>query len=216
MADWGPVFIAVVLFILLTPGLLIQLPGNNRVVEFGTFQTSGASIMIHAIIYFALVSIFLVAIGVHMYVGTFTLMPNWLIIDCNTVNSALASLEREKERGAYQLYFSHRGANLNYTLNLSRLPHYTTTTSRAFPTVRERKKREKVRERMGDWAPVVFGLVLFVLLSPGLLFTLPGNDKRVEFGTFATSGRAVFVHTLLFFGLYSLFVVALDIHFYTG
>ncbi|CAA6667864.1 unnamed protein product [Spirodela intermedia] len=70
MADWGPVFIAVVLFILLTPGLLIQLPGKSKFVEFGNFQTSGLSIMIHAIIYFALIAIFLLAIGVHMYVGT--------------------------------------------------------------------------------------------------------------------------------------------------
>lgn len=35
MADWGPVVIAVVLFVLLSPGLLFQVPGRNRVVEFG-------------------------------------------------------------------------------------------------------------------------------------------------------------------------------------
>ncbi|KAF5725441.1 hypothetical protein HS088_TW23G00163 [Tripterygium wilfordii] len=40
MSDWGPVFVAVMLFILLTPGLLIQIPGRNRKVEFGNFQTS--------------------------------------------------------------------------------------------------------------------------------------------------------------------------------
>ncbi|KAG6656655.1 hypothetical protein CIPAW_04G037500 [Carya illinoinensis] len=40
MADWGPVVIAVVLFVLLTPGLLFQLPGNSRVVEFANMQTS--------------------------------------------------------------------------------------------------------------------------------------------------------------------------------
>ncbi|KAJ0660672.1 hypothetical protein HanOQP8_Chr14g0540381 [Helianthus annuus] len=38
MADWGPVFVAVMLFILLTPGLLIQIPGHTKVVEFGNFQ----------------------------------------------------------------------------------------------------------------------------------------------------------------------------------
>ncbi|MQL81502.1 hypothetical protein Taro_013960 [Colocasia esculenta] len=70
MADWGPVFIAVVLFILLTPGLLFQMPGKNRFVEFGNFQTSGLSIMVHAIIYFGLIAIFLLAVGVHMYVGS--------------------------------------------------------------------------------------------------------------------------------------------------
>lgn len=32
MPDWGPVFVAVALFVLLTPGVLIQIPGKNRVV----------------------------------------------------------------------------------------------------------------------------------------------------------------------------------------
>ncbi|EEF50888.1 conserved hypothetical protein [Ricinus communis] len=45
MSDWGPVFVAVVLFILLTPGLLIQIPGRHRFIEFGNFQTSGVSIL---------------------------------------------------------------------------------------------------------------------------------------------------------------------------
>ncbi|XP_065878746.1 uncharacterized protein [Euphorbia lathyris] len=70
MSDWGPVFIAVVLFILLTPGLLIQIPGRNRFIEFGNFQTSGVSILVHAVLYFALICIFLLAIGVHMYIGS--------------------------------------------------------------------------------------------------------------------------------------------------
>ncbi|KAF8378023.1 hypothetical protein HHK36_029356 [Tetracentron sinense] len=69
MADWGPVVIAVVLFVLLTPGLLFQLPGKNRVVEFGNMQTSGLSILVHAILFFGLITIFLIAIGVHIYTG---------------------------------------------------------------------------------------------------------------------------------------------------
>ncbi|KAL7607501.1 uncharacterized protein LOC111889881 [Lactuca sativa] len=69
MADWGPVVIAVVLFVLLSPGLLLQIPGKNRVVEFGNMQTSGLSILVHTIIYFGLVTIFLIAIGVHIYTG---------------------------------------------------------------------------------------------------------------------------------------------------
>jgi Protein of unknown function (DUF3339) len=35
MADWGPVVIAVVLFVLLSPGLLFQMPGRGRIIEFG-------------------------------------------------------------------------------------------------------------------------------------------------------------------------------------
>ena len=69
MADWGPVVIAVVLFVLLSPGLLFQLPGKNRVVEFGNMQTSGLSILVHTIIFFGLITIFLIAIGVHIYTG---------------------------------------------------------------------------------------------------------------------------------------------------
>ena len=69
MADWGPVVIAVVLFVLLSPGLLFQLPGKSRVVEFGNMQTSGLSILVHTIIFFGLITIFLIAIGVHIYTG---------------------------------------------------------------------------------------------------------------------------------------------------
>ncbi|KAJ9176165.1 hypothetical protein P3X46_011507 [Hevea brasiliensis] len=69
MADWGPVVIAVVLFVLLSPGLLFQLPGKGRIVEFGNMQTSGISILVHTIIFFALITIFLIAIGVHIYTG---------------------------------------------------------------------------------------------------------------------------------------------------
>ncbi|PKI64864.1 uncharacterized protein LOC116215174 [Punica granatum] len=69
MADWGPVVIGVVLFVLLTPGLLFQLPGNKRPVEFVNMQTSGIFIFIHTIIFFGLITIFLIAIGVHITTG---------------------------------------------------------------------------------------------------------------------------------------------------
>ncbi|XP_070042002.1 uncharacterized protein [Nicotiana tomentosiformis] len=70
MSDWGPVFVAVVLFVLLSPGLLIQAPGRNRFVEFSNFQTSGVSILVHSVVYFTLMCIFLLAIGVHLYMGS--------------------------------------------------------------------------------------------------------------------------------------------------
>ncbi|CAL9248501.1 unnamed protein product [Arabidopsis halleri] len=66
MPDWGPVFVAVTLFVLLTPGLLIQVPGRGRVVEFGTFQTSGLSVIVHTLIYFTLVCILLLALQIHI------------------------------------------------------------------------------------------------------------------------------------------------------
>ncbi|KAK8964745.1 hypothetical protein KSP40_PGU012722 [Platanthera guangdongensis] len=69
MADWGPVFVAVVLFVLLTPGLIVQIPGRSRLAEFANMQTSGISIFVHSIIYLALISILLLAVGVHVYAG---------------------------------------------------------------------------------------------------------------------------------------------------
>ncbi|KAF3952007.1 hypothetical protein CMV_022392 [Castanea mollissima] len=33
---------------------------------------------------------------------------------------------------------------------------------------------------MADWAPVVIGVVLFVLLQPGLLFQLPGHNRQLD------------------------------------
>ncbi|KAH0908408.1 hypothetical protein HID58_031729 [Brassica napus] len=67
MSDWGPVFVA--LYVLLTPGLLIQIPGRNRMVEFGTFQTSGVSVIVHTLVYFTLVCTLLLALQIHMYIA---------------------------------------------------------------------------------------------------------------------------------------------------
>ncbi|XP_041008233.1 uncharacterized protein LOC121252585 [Juglans microcarpa x Juglans regia] len=68
-ADWGPVVVAVVLFILFSPGLLFQLPARTRVVEFGNMNTSGIAILVHAIIYFCILTILVVAIGIHIHVN---------------------------------------------------------------------------------------------------------------------------------------------------
>ncbi|KAG4193567.1 hypothetical protein ERO13_A07G229300v2 [Gossypium hirsutum] len=70
MTDWGPVFVGVVLFILLSPGLLFQIPGKSRFVEFRNFQTSGPSILVHSILYFAFICIFLLAIKVEVYIDS--------------------------------------------------------------------------------------------------------------------------------------------------
>ncbi|XP_054803817.1 uncharacterized protein LOC129307002 [Prosopis cineraria] len=65
---------------------------------------------------------------------------------------------------------------------------------------------------MADWGPVVIGLVLFVLFTPGLLFQLPGKGRAVEFCNFQTSGISIFVHTLLFFGFMVIFIIAIGVH----
>ncbi|KAH0864523.1 hypothetical protein HID58_081734 [Brassica napus] len=60
---------ALILFVLLTPGLLFQIPARGRIVEFGNMQTSGASILVHSIIFFGLITIFTIAIRLHIYTG---------------------------------------------------------------------------------------------------------------------------------------------------
>uniref|UniRef100_J3KVK8 Uncharacterized protein n=1 Tax=Oryza brachyantha TaxID=4533 RepID=J3KVK8_ORYBR len=66
--DWGPVLIALLFFVLVTPGLLCQIPGSNgRVAEFHSMRTSAASIFVHAILFFGFCAIFMVAVGVHLY-----------------------------------------------------------------------------------------------------------------------------------------------------
>lgn len=69
---------------------------------------------------------------------------------------------------------------------------------------------------MADWAPVVIGVVLFVLLQPGLIFTLPGNYHHVDFGGLKTNGKAIAVHSLLFFAIFTILILAVKIHIYTG
>ncbi|KAJ4728798.1 hypothetical protein OWV82_001677 [Melia azedarach] len=69
---------------------------------------------------------------------------------------------------------------------------------------------------MLDWAPIIIGLLLFILLSPGLIFQFPGNKRHFEFGSFTTNGRAVLVHTLIFFVIYTILMLAVGIHIYSG
>ncbi|KAI3520664.1 hypothetical protein L1887_10114 [Cichorium endivia] len=69
MADWAPVLIGVLLFVLLTPGLLFQLPGKGRAVEFNNMQTSGVSICVHTIIFFGMITILLIAVGISINIG---------------------------------------------------------------------------------------------------------------------------------------------------
>ncbi|KZV21755.1 hypothetical protein F511_02913 [Dorcoceras hygrometricum] len=69
---------------------------------------------------------------------------------------------------------------------------------------------------MADWAPILIGFLLFVLLSPGVIFQFPGNIRHVEFGSFETNGKAVVVHTLLFFAAYTILIMALHIRIYFG
>ncbi|KQK02779.1 uncharacterized protein LOC100830110 [Brachypodium distachyon] len=68
--DWGPVVLAVIFFVAMTPGLLCQIPGNDgRIAEFHSMRTSGLSIFVHTVIFFGLCAIFMIAVGLHIYAG---------------------------------------------------------------------------------------------------------------------------------------------------
>jgi hypothetical protein len=69
---------------------------------------------------------------------------------------------------------------------------------------------------MADWAPVLVGVVLFVILSPGLLFSLPGHHHTLQFGGMKTNGKAIAVHTLIFFAAYTILILAVNLHITTG
>ncbi|XP_047952572.1 uncharacterized protein LOC125198208 [Salvia hispanica] len=190
MSDWGPVFVAVVLFVLLSPGLLIQVPGRNRFVEFGNFQTSGVSILVHALIYFALICIFLLAIGIHVYMA----IVKQLIRQCE------GRILRE---------------SLTFFLKINSI--YSSTILEPFcSTISFFAAKKSEGTTMADWGPVLVGVVLFVFLQPGLLFQLPGNNKQIEFGSTKTNGKAIMLHTLIFFAFYALLILAVHVHIYTG
>ncbi|KAI3983493.1 hypothetical protein MKX01_038913 [Papaver californicum] len=69
---------------------------------------------------------------------------------------------------------------------------------------------------MADWAPVLIGVILFILLSPGLLFQLPGPSRHMEFGSFKTNGKSIVIHTLIFFAIFTILTLALHVHIYAG
>ncbi|KAK4410015.1 hypothetical protein Sango_0074500 [Sesamum angolense] len=69
---------------------------------------------------------------------------------------------------------------------------------------------------MADLGPVLVGIVLFILLQPGLLFQLPGNYRQVEFGSLKTNGKSIAMHTFIFCALYAIMTLAVHLHIYIG
>ncbi|CAN0906473.1 hypothetical protein LINGRAHAP2_LOCUS24280, partial [Linum grandiflorum] len=53
----------------LSSGLLFQLPARSRVVEFENLNTSGIAILVQTIIYFCIITILVVAIGIHIHLN---------------------------------------------------------------------------------------------------------------------------------------------------
>jgi len=64
-------------------------------------------------------------------------------------------------------------------------------------------------------APVVVGVALLVVLSPGLLIEFPGTRRWVDFGSLRVTGKAATIHTLIFFALFAIITMACNLHIYT-
>ncbi|XP_073099793.1 uncharacterized protein [Elaeis guineensis] len=68
MKDWAPSIIASALFAFLSPGVIFQLPGKHRPVEFMNMKTSWVSILAHALFFGLLLMLFLIILQAHLYV----------------------------------------------------------------------------------------------------------------------------------------------------
>ncbi|XP_058103127.1 uncharacterized protein LOC131246756 [Magnolia sinica] len=68
MRDWAAPIIALALFAFLSPGVIFQLPGKHRPVDFMNMKTSVVSILVHALMYGLFLMLFLVILRVHLYV----------------------------------------------------------------------------------------------------------------------------------------------------
>lgn len=68
MNDWAASLIAAALFAFLSPGLVFQMPGKERPLDFMNMKTSLAAIFVHMVIYGLLLVLLLVILHVHLYV----------------------------------------------------------------------------------------------------------------------------------------------------
>ncbi|KAK9104125.1 hypothetical protein Scep_020969 [Stephania cephalantha] len=67
---------------------------------------------------------------------------------------------------------------------------------------------------MKDWAAPIFAAALFALLSPGLLFQMPGKHQPVGIINMKTSIASILVHAVIYGLLLMLFLVILHLHLY--
>ncbi|KAK9113429.1 hypothetical protein Syun_020226 [Stephania yunnanensis] len=56
---------------------------------------------------------------------------------------------------------------------------------------------------MKDWAAPIFAAALFALLSPGLLFQMPGKHQPVGILNMKTSIASILVHAVIYGGGYT-------------
>ncbi|XP_022852331.1 uncharacterized protein LOC111373959 [Olea europaea var. sylvestris] len=67
MNDWAAPLIGTALFAFLCPGLLFQLPGKHRPVDFLNMKTSIPSMLLHTVIFGLLLILFLVILNIHLF-----------------------------------------------------------------------------------------------------------------------------------------------------
>ncbi|XP_011097273.1 uncharacterized protein LOC105176238 [Sesamum indicum] len=67
MKDYAALLIATALFAFLSPGLVFQLPGKHRPVDFLNMKTSVVSMLLHTVIYGLLLFLFLIVLNLHIY-----------------------------------------------------------------------------------------------------------------------------------------------------
>ncbi|KAL5793415.1 hypothetical protein ACOSP7_002009 [Xanthoceras sorbifolium] len=68
MNDWAAPLIAAALFAFLSPGLVLQIPGKNRPIDFLNMKTSVASIFVHTVLFALFLILFLVVLHIHLFV----------------------------------------------------------------------------------------------------------------------------------------------------
>ena len=61
-------------------------------------------------------------------------------------------------------------------------------------------------------AALIIGVILFVVLSPGLLLQIPGDERPIELTNQRTSVASVIVHAVVFVILFSLLMMAFKVH----
>ncbi|GFP94039.1 hypothetical protein PHJA_001548300 [Phtheirospermum japonicum] len=67
MKDYAGVMIATALFAFLSPGLVFQLPGKHKPIDFLNMNTSVVSMLLHTLIYGLLLILLLVVLDLHIY-----------------------------------------------------------------------------------------------------------------------------------------------------
>lgn len=65
---------------------------------------------------------------------------------------------------------------------------------------------------MVDVAALVIGVILFVVLSPGLVVQIPGDERPVEFTNQRTSLPSIVVHAVVFAVLFWLLQLLFHVH----